>query len=77
MPLAQIDEFFYGEVSRAQDGTQSSAIQFFVIRHDKLSKWFIPPQDEMAAMLAFYSKPHLCERFDTITPGYSRQLRHG
>ncbi len=70
----EVEELLDRHVGLPEDGAQSTAVELPVIRNDDLGERIVPPQYEVAAVLALEDEARPTERLDAVAPGELGQL---
>ena len=70
----QPDEVLDAEINLPEDRSQSAAVQLTVSGHHRLRKRVVPPEDDVAPVLATNTKPHALQRGYYLQTGNPRQL---
>ena len=74
--LQQFHKLIYAEACLSDDAAQRASVQFFVIRDNYLSEWFIPAQNDVASFLSLEIEANFAQRFGAIPARDSRQRAH-
>ena len=65
----QLHELLDRQARLPKDGAQRSAIEFGVIRNDKLGKWIVTPKHDMASVLTTFRESGAFQRIDALAAG--------
>ena len=69
-------ELIDGQPRLPKDGTKCAAVEFFVIRHDKLCERRVAAKDDVTPLLASDMETGALERLHTFPAGNDRQSGH-
>lgn len=68
MSSSEFDKFIYAQTRLSNDGAESTAIKFFMIRHNDLPKRFITTKNHVTTFLSFQVEANFLEGFRAFLP---------